>query len=260
MRVTLACADCGQPMRKLATSLPQGEAICHACRAVRRGLSPKRYMPHGDLYCAACGKQMWKGKTSRPQGEASGQQRKYRPNLCADCEKPCIGKRCRQCDAATRRIRSADDYRSKRWQREVSAPGLSEKHRAAIRRKWIKQGRSCAYCAGAATTLDHVVPLVRGGTNYEGNLVPCCRRCNSSKAGRTIVEWRSGRRLPPMREVVFSDSTGRSLRFENKPAGSVGAVFVGSELRNDGEGSGGRGEADRGTLYGFGSQDGNGSQ
>jgi hypothetical protein len=31
---------------------------------------------------------------------------------------------------------------------------------------------------------------VRGGTNYEGNLTPACKQCNSSKAARLLVEWR----------------------------------------------------------------------
>lgn len=60
--------------------------------------------------------------------------------------------------------------------------------------RWVKQGRACAYCPRPADTVDHVVPLVQGGTNYEGNLVPCCRPCNSAKAGMLLVEWRNGRR------------------------------------------------------------------
>lgn len=287
MRGSLTCAVCGNRMQQQPQSLPQGVARCRACRAIARGLSPKPRLPHGDLYCADCGKQMWKGRTSRPQGLArclpcrrasrpepnpkkldpkSPRRRgvyidgKFRPDRCADCEKPCIGNRCRQCAAASRRVRASSDHRSKRWQRELAAPGLSEKKRAALRRRWVGQGRSCAYCSAPATTLDHVVPLVRGGTNYEGNLVPCCRRCNSSKAGRTIIEWRTGRRLPQMREVVSSDSDGRPSGTALKSPGPDGAVLLGSELRHDGAGSGGRGEADRGALCGVGTQEGDGSE
>jgi 5-methylcytosine-specific restriction endonuclease McrA len=39
-------------------------------------------------------------------------------------------------------------------------------------------------------TIDHIVPLARGGTNYEGNLTPACRPCNSSKGTLLLVEWR----------------------------------------------------------------------
>jgi 5-methylcytosine-specific restriction endonuclease McrA len=49
----------------------------------------------------------------------------------------------------------------------------------------------CFYCNEVeASTIDHVVPLVRGGTHSIGNLVPCCKRCNSSKGALFIVEWR----------------------------------------------------------------------
>lgn len=39
-------------------------------------------------------------------------------------------------------------------------------------------------------TLDHVVPLSRGGTDDFGNLVAACRQCNHVKADLVLgVEW-----------------------------------------------------------------------
>lgn len=52
----------------------------------------------------------------------------------------------------------------------------------------------CAYCgAKEPLTMDHVVPLVRGGTNFIGNILPACRTCNCRKQGRFIMEWRMGK-------------------------------------------------------------------
>ncbi len=53
----------------------------------------------------------------------------------------------------------------------------------------------CAYCGveGRESTkwcVDHVVPLSRGGTHDEENLVACCSPCNSSKSDRLLSEWR----------------------------------------------------------------------
>ncbi|OZB84333.1 HNH endonuclease signature motif containing protein [Microbacterium sp. 13-71-7] len=101
--------------------------------------------------------------------------------------------------ARARRIRHPADVRVRRGQRENAAPGLTYVQRRALLARWKQQRRTCAYCAARpADTIDHVLPLIRGGTNYEGNLAPCCRSCNSSKSGHTVIEWRSGLRLPPM--------------------------------------------------------------
>jgi 5-methylcytosine-specific restriction endonuclease McrA len=48
----------------------------------------------------------------------------------------------------------------------------------------------CQYCGGPANTLDHVIPLSRGGPHAIGNVVPACKPCNSRKRHRTPQEWR----------------------------------------------------------------------
>lgn len=47
----------------------------------------------------------------------------------------------------------------------------------------------CAYCGDEATTRDHVVPLVNGGSNWISNIVPACRPCNYSKRTRSAAEF-----------------------------------------------------------------------
>jgi hypothetical protein len=44
----------------------------------------------------------------------------------------------------------------------------------------------CAYCRRGAVKLgqDHVRPLTRGGPHNPGNVVPCCRACNTRKNDR----------------------------------------------------------------------------
>lgn len=36
--------------------------------------------------------------------------------------------------------------------------------------------------------MDHVVPLVRGGRSTKGNLVPCCKACNTKKKHHLAFE------------------------------------------------------------------------
>ncbi len=51
----------------------------------------------------------------------------------------------------------------------------------------------CHYCGRSTPprelTMDHVVPIVRGGTSEKGNVVPCCKECNSRKRDLLPLEW-----------------------------------------------------------------------
>ncbi len=47
----------------------------------------------------------------------------------------------------------------------------------------------CLYCRSEARTLDHVIPVTRGGTNHHTNCVPACKRCNSSKGNKDLGHW-----------------------------------------------------------------------
>jgi 5-methylcytosine-specific restriction endonuclease McrA len=54
-------------------------------------------------------------------------------------------------------------------------------------------GGVCAYCySRPGATIDHVVPIARGGRDEPGNVVPCCMRCNCSKGRRLLCEWETG--------------------------------------------------------------------
>lgn len=48
----------------------------------------------------------------------------------------------------------------------------------------------CFYCGGQSDSLDHVVPVSRGGRHEPENVVAACRRCNSSKHDRLLSEWK----------------------------------------------------------------------
>jgi len=50
----------------------------------------------------------------------------------------------------------------------------------------------CYYCQKKfpphELTMDHIVPLARGGRSNKGNVVPCCRACNAEKKYYTRAE------------------------------------------------------------------------
>jgi len=51
----------------------------------------------------------------------------------------------------------------------------------------------CYYCrqdvGSKNLTMDHVIPLSRGGKSIKGNLVACCKECNSKKKYQIPLEW-----------------------------------------------------------------------
>jgi 5-methylcytosine-specific restriction enzyme A len=60
---------------------------------------------------------------------------------------------------------------------------------------WMRkiQPGVCHYChchvGRDRLTMDHVVPLSRGGKSTKGNLVPACKDCNNKKKYLLPIEW-----------------------------------------------------------------------
>ncbi|MBS3758084.1 MAG: HNH endonuclease [Desulfobacterales bacterium] len=51
----------------------------------------------------------------------------------------------------------------------------------------------CYYCgrkfAAKDLTMDHIVPLSRGGKSTKSNVVPSCKACNTQKKTKLPMEW-----------------------------------------------------------------------
>lgn len=78
----------------------------------------------------------------------------------------------------------------------LSGAGIFEVTERDWRRLKAQYGGRCAYCHELRPlTMDHVIPVSRGGRHSIGNLVPACGPCNSSKRHRTVMEWRLGRKV-----------------------------------------------------------------
>lgn len=71
-------------------------------------------------------------------------------------------------------------------QRDQPRPPLSEyeQRRRAFANK-TRDGAACAKCGSTEKlTVDHIVPMIRGGSDDLSNLQILCKRCNSSKRDR----------------------------------------------------------------------------
>jgi 5-methylcytosine-specific restriction endonuclease McrA len=79
-------------------------------------------------------------------------------------------------DEATRKKerQKAQELKRSQWWKNILGKGL------------------CHYCGkkfkAAELTMDHIVPVARGGKSVKGNVVPACKACNASKKLTTPVE------------------------------------------------------------------------
>jgi 5-methylcytosine-specific restriction endonuclease McrA len=51
----------------------------------------------------------------------------------------------------------------------------------------------CHFCGTKISpkelTMEHMVPLIRGGKSTKGNVVPACKECNNRKKYLLPIEW-----------------------------------------------------------------------
>lgn len=73
-----------------------------------------------------------------------------------------------------RERRKARELRASQWWKRQLAKGV------------------CAYCgkrvSPAELTMDHVVPISRGGKSTKGNVRPVCKDCNTAKKSNLPIE------------------------------------------------------------------------
>lgn len=79
-------------------------------------------------------------------------------------------------EAEIRRQRAiARELRKTRWWQQKTASG------------------QCYYCGKKTAyknlTMDHVLPLTRGGKSTKDNLVPSCKKCNTAKKSMMPLQW-----------------------------------------------------------------------
>lgn len=77
-------------------------------------------------------------------------------------------------DAAARERARARELRASQWWRNQIAAGR------------------CHYCGKtflpSELTMDHVIPVARGGKSDRHNVVPCCKDCNNRKKATMAVD------------------------------------------------------------------------
>jgi 5-methylcytosine-specific restriction endonuclease McrA len=71
-----------------------------------------------------------------------------------------------------------------------------EKARQIRKKQWWQNELNkgvCYYCGKtfpkSELTMDHIVPIIRGGKSTKGNIVVACKNCNNKKKYMLPLEW-----------------------------------------------------------------------
>jgi hypothetical protein len=67
--------------------------------------------------------------------------------------------------------------------------GLQQESRGPVLR--LAKRETCVFCNApvGGGTGDHIIPLSKGGPHSAENFMPLCKRCNSSKGNKDLIEW-----------------------------------------------------------------------
>lgn len=81
--------------------------------------------------------------------------------------------------------------------RGLKVKALGHANKSQILARVVYYGWRCRYCRCTITvntlTIDHAIPLSRGGTNWPSNLMPSCKTCNLRKHTKTLSEFLGAR-------------------------------------------------------------------
>jgi hypothetical protein len=118
----------------------------------------------------------------------------------------------------------------------MTRPPFTPEDRAVV---WEKTGGKCVYCGVVMNpfrdfTIDHVVPLARGGSYDLDNLAPCCRTCNCSKGTKHHANWQRRKSRITSVEVEESEPVYLFLQRANRTVG-VPTARIREAIDSDGE-------------------------
>ena len=94
---------------------------------------------------------------------------------------------------------------------------LHQQHKRQVKRETFRDcGRRCVYCGAGLgldnATLDHVIPLSRGGSHQPGNLVSACHACNQLKGALLPTEFFARYPIAGQNFMRFARAVHRQLK------------------------------------------------
>ena len=135
---------------------------------------------------------------------------------CMDCKSDISNrgqkaKRCKACVASVKQQKSIEHQERRAELKALSGGTVTRAHITSLRKK---QDGKCARCglrfwghAARQETLDHDIPLIRGGVHDDSNIVRLlCRGCNSSKGSKSFAQFAQWEKESQRRKPVLQPS------------------------------------------------------
>lgn len=164
---TRQCIQCGESMVGVSRRYKR----CQRCASLLSVTSLKKYLQVAQQYL------MRDGKPCKKCGRSTELRKHY----------------CKQCRIAAYREQKANSSTHRKRCRQYGCeydPTLRIKH--VVQR----DGERCYYCHVATVssiefrwdqrTIDHVIPISKGGGHVLDNVVVCCQRCNVTKSNKAM--------------------------------------------------------------------------
>lgn len=119
----------------------------------------------------------------REQAQLADERYKDYPRLnCAECDKIVVRfselqTRCLDCHHKLADIKARKNKKCSRMRRK--ALDISYRCWKRIRKRIIEEEKACRFCkSDEDLTVDHILPLRKGGTSKRNNLRVLCRKCH----------------------------------------------------------------------------------
>ena len=159
------------------------EKQCHLCKTVKSTKEFYSSKGHNDGFqsrCIPCEKTYQSKRKHLYRERNLAYKRAWRSENIEHCRS--VDREYRE---SNKNIWAAKERRRRAKQLENSSFYISKKE---LEKLYVGP---CAYCGlGGKMTLDHVVPIQRGGAHSIGNLLPACGPCNFSKGKKLLIEWK----------------------------------------------------------------------
>lgn len=118
----------------------------------------------------------------KPQPSSAAEVIAFGPTL-----REFAGRGSKPIDEALRLVKQYEDYARHKLDTPAKRREIANNYKAIMAELVSRSpiGEACAQCGSTYNlTIDHIIPLIRGGTNDIRNLQILCRPCNSAKSDR----------------------------------------------------------------------------